>query len=284
MNGDPKKKILLVEDNDMFRDMVVEKVRAAGYSIDTLTSSATLNDVRDRKPDLLVIDIVAPKEIGLQFVEKIKKDEVLRNLPIVGVAKSEESILAAHARQIGIGAVIDKVIFQADDLLEKISRGLEDASGNVEKEVPKSNESPILSDGDTLGTVLLVEDDSLMREMFAGSLRAAGYVVTDVPDAETGLEELAAGRIPEVILLDLLLPGKSGFQFLAEIKRKEALAKIPVIVVSNLGGKGDIDRAMDLGAADFLIKANSTIDEIIKKTKEHIDKSRRTPTLPQSVL
>jgi DNA-binding response OmpR family regulator len=109
--------------------------------------------------------------------------------------------------------------------------------------------------------------------------------VNPAESAEMGFDILGKGGfVPDVILLDLLLPGKSGFDFLAEIKQNKTLETVPVVVVSNLGSKGDIDRAIDLGAAGFLVKANATIDEIIAKAKESMEKSKRAPKLPKSVV
>ena len=68
-----------------------------------------------------------------------------------------------------------------------------------------------------------------------------------------------------------------------EIKQDKSYRHIPVIVVSNLGSKGDIDHAIDLGAADFLVKANSTIDEIISKSEKFIEKGRKPPVIPKSL-
>jgi len=70
---------------------------------------------------------------------------------------------------------------------------------------------------------------------------------------------------PDIVLLDLILPGIDGFEVLAKIKEDEELSNIPVIILSNLGQRDDVDRGIKLGATDFLIKAHFTPSEIVEK-------------------
>ena len=280
-------KILIIEDNDIFRDMISLKIKDAGYTTAFLRSNATVEEIKKEQAWLLLINIVSPKEKGLQLIKEIREDSGIAEIPIIAIAKTEGSVLARHAQKHGVKYFVDRVIFDADELLEKVAlliNGEEDKNKkNGEEEVPQKVENFTEGDVGEFGHVLLIEDDSFMRNMFAQSLRDAGFSVDAALDALVG-EEMLKKHVPDVILLDLLLPGKSGFEFLAEIKRKTEYLSIPVIVVSNLGGKGDIDRALDLGAADFLVKANSTIDEIIAKAKAQVEKSKKEPILPKSIM
>jgi len=122
-------------------------------------------------------------------------------------------------------------------------------------------------------TILLVDDDLFMRELFARGLRDKGFLVDTVPCAEDGLNQIYKNT-PELILLDLLLPEKDGFCFLEEIKQKKSYKHIPVIILSNLGSQQHIKRAINSGAADFLIKSSFTIDEIISKVNDFIEKNK----------
>ncbi len=116
--------------------------------------------------------------------------------------------------------------------------------------------------------IFIVEDDEFLRSLNAKKLEDEGYevaVAIDGPSAITAIPENA----PDLIFLDLLLPGgKDGFDVLAAIKADEKTKNIPVIVFSNLGQKEDIKRARDLGAEDFLVKANFTLDDVVVKIKE----------------
>jgi len=82
------------------------------------------------------------------------------------------------------------------------------------------------------------------------------------------------GERPDLILLDLILPKKNGFEVLQEIKANPALADIPVVILSNLGQESDIKRGMELGAADFLVKMEYSIDAVANKIREYLVKDK----------
>jgi CheY-like chemotaxis protein len=110
--------------------------------------------------------------------------------------------------------------------------------------------------------VLLVEDDPFLQSLLAQRLAAKGYKLFS---AKEGVEALAIAEkeTPDVILLDILLPGMNGFEILEKLKANSATKSINVIMVSNLGQQSDIDKALQLGASKFFVKANVTPEEII---------------------
>jgi len=79
---------------------------------------------------------------------------------------------------------------------------------------------------------------------------------------------------PDIIMLDIILPGMNGFEILEKLKNDETVADIPVAFLSNLGQKEDIEKGNKLGAVDFIVKANHSLDEIVKRTEELIKKHR----------
>lgn len=113
-------------------------------------------------------------------------------------------------------------------------------------------------------TVLIVEDDQFLRSLAAKRLEKEGL---QVKDAEDGDKAIAAidGQKFDLILLDLLLPGTDGFAVLEKARQSANAKDTPIIVFSNLGEKADIERAKKLGANDFLVKANFTLDDIVGK-------------------
>jgi DNA-binding response OmpR family regulator len=114
--------------------------------------------------------------------------------------------------------------------------------------------------------ILIVEDDRFLRELIARKLRTEGYDIKEAIDGEEGVKR-AKEEKPDAILLDLILPGINGFEVLAKIKEDPATASIPVIILSNLGQREEIERGLKLGATDYLIKAHFTPGEIIEKIK-----------------
>ena len=119
--------------------------------------------------------------------------------------------------------------------------------------------------------VLVVEDDSLLQDMLAQQLSKDNWGVSYAKDGEKAIE-LARSEKPDIILLDLMLPGVSGYDILAQLKKDPELMRIPVIILSNLGQQEDMDKGLQLGAADFMIKSNFTLDEVSAKMKGLLEK------------
>ncbi len=115
--------------------------------------------------------------------------------------------------------------------------------------------------------ILIIEDDKFLRELISQKLMKEGYDVCEAIDGEEGIKQVQKEN-PDLILLDLILPGIDGFEVLSQIKKDPVLAKIPVIILSNLGQKEDIEKGINLGADDYLIKAHFTPNEIIEKIKD----------------
>jgi len=114
--------------------------------------------------------------------------------------------------------------------------------------------------------ILIIEDDKFLRELIVQKLIKEGYETTEAIDGEEGTKKVNEER-PDLVLLDLILPGIDGFEVLTRMKRDPALASVPVIILSNLGQKDDIERGLKLGVAGYLIKAHFTPGEIIEKIK-----------------
>jgi DNA-binding response OmpR family regulator len=114
--------------------------------------------------------------------------------------------------------------------------------------------------------ILIIEDDKFLRELISRKLTDEGYDITQAVDGEDGIKKVKEA-MPELILLDLILPSMDGFEVLSTIKGDDSISAIPVIILSNLGQKEEVEKGMNLGAADYLIKAHFTPGEIIEKIK-----------------
>ena len=114
--------------------------------------------------------------------------------------------------------------------------------------------------------ILIIEDDKFLRELIGQKLLKEGYDIVEAVDGEKGIKSIKDEK-PDLILLDLILPGMDGFEVLTKIKEDSKIAQIPVIILSNLGQKDDIEKGLKIGAVDYLIKAHFTPGEIIDKIK-----------------
>lgn len=104
-----------------------------------------------------------------------------------------------------------------------------------------------------MSTILVVEDTELLRRMYADSLMKDGYDVLTATDGLDAMEALRTDK-PDLILLDLIMPNMGGLEALARVKADPTLRSIPVLILSNLGQDEDIRKALELGAADYMIK------------------------------
>lgn len=124
--------------------------------------------------------------------------------------------------------------------------------------------------------VLIVEDDQFLRELSTKKLRKEGFQVELAIDGDEGWAKIQSMK-PDVVLLDIILPGIDGFEILTRVRGSEDLTvrEVPLILLSNLGQESDVAKGERLGADDYLIKANFTIDEIIEKIKSVLQKKKK---------
>lgn len=119
--------------------------------------------------------------------------------------------------------------------------------------------------------VLVVEDETFLVKIYTVKLKKEGFEVTIANDGEEAVR-MAAEVKPDLILLDLILPKMNGFEALEKMRANPDNKSTPVIVLSNLGQEEDIKRAEALGADDYLVKANFSIQDIVAKIHATLEK------------
>lgn len=119
--------------------------------------------------------------------------------------------------------------------------------------------------------ILIIEDNKLLADLLKDKLKKEGYNVWVSPHGKKGL---AAARkiMPDLILLDIVMPVMDGFEVMEKIQKDNDLVKIPIIIVSNSGQPVEIDKAVKLGARDWLIKAEFDPKEVVDKVIKQIGK------------
>jgi len=122
--------------------------------------------------------------------------------------------------------------------------------------------------------VLVAEDDKFLVKAFAVKLAKDGFDVIVAGNGNEAITEAKKNK-PDIILLDLIMPQKNGFDALYELKQDEETKDIPVIITSNLSQEIDIKRGKDLGADDYLVKSDTPIQEIIAKIKQVLAKRKK---------
>jgi DNA-binding response OmpR family regulator len=114
--------------------------------------------------------------------------------------------------------------------------------------------------------ILIVEDDKFLRRLIVRKLIQEGFDISEAVDGEEGIKKIKEEK-PDLVLLDLILPGIDGFGVLSRIKGDPDLAPIPVIILTNVDQKEDMEKGLKMGAVDYLIKAHLTPGEIVEKIK-----------------
>ncbi len=119
-----------------------------------------------------------------------------------------------------------------------------------------------------MAKILLVDDDKLMIRMYQGKFEDDGYIVETATNGEMGLARAFEFK-PDLILLDIMMPKVNGLEMLKKLKENKEIKKIPVVLLTNVGGsKEDVDQGLSLGAVAYLVKAHYDAKDVVKKVKE----------------
>jgi DNA-binding response OmpR family regulator len=118
--------------------------------------------------------------------------------------------------------------------------------------------------------VLLADDDRYLRRAAEARLRQQGFTVLTAADGEEALQ-VALAELPDIILLDLIMPKVQGFEVLRALKQAESTSAIPVIILSNLGQESDRAQCLESGAAAYFVKANLSLQELVRTVQATLD-------------
>ena len=281
-----KKRIIIVEDDAVLRDVLAEKLEKSGYTVETAEDGiVAMEKIHATKPDCVLLDILMPRKGGIEVLEDLHKDPVLSKIPVIIISNSGQPVEIQRAQELGAREFLIKAVFDPNEVLEKVRRVLAgetiespgewgvrtqnvSGTGVAERPVVESpvapQVAPVSTGGNDKKFILVIEDDKFLRELLVRKLASEGFDVLNAIDAEAAFTILAE-RKPNIILCDLILPGVDGFEILGRIKADPKIADVPVVILSNLGQKEDLEKAMALGAKDFMVKANFTLDEIVTK-------------------
>lgn len=271
-----QQRIILAEDDKLLGDILAEKLEKGGYIVDRAGDGIeALEKIRATNPSLLVLDILMPQKSGLEVLEEMHEDSALKNIPVIIISNAGQLKEIDRVRKLGARDFIIKTVFDPNEVLGRINKILEHpedrttdwvvrsqnitASGSISSKSMETTPTPKEKQH-----ILVVEDDKFLRELLVKKLGNDGFEVDSAVDGETAIQSLAK-KTPHIILLDLILPKVDGFGVLEHARKDAKTKETPIVIFSNLGEKADIDKAMGLGATDYMVKANFTLDEITTK-------------------
>jgi DNA-binding response OmpR family regulator len=255
------KNILIIEDDVFLGDVLDEKFRKEGYNVYLSRDGREgFAEMKKLKPDLVLLDIILPNMNGYEILEAKQKDEEIKKIPVIIISNSGQPVEINRALELGVKDYFIKAEFDPEEVVVKVRGFLQ--KGEESQEIASVNNTRV-STGALAGKKLLwVEDDSFLSEIMARKLSSEKCALMHTSNGEEALT-LLTKELPDIILLDILLPGMNGFELLEKIKANPKTKDIPVVMLSNLSQQSDIDKSKKLGAVKFLVKASMKLDEII---------------------
>jgi len=261
--SDKSEKILIIEGNVAFGNKLVESIKADGYPNVSLVKNGVdgLKSIYDTLPHLVLLDITLEGSSGYDILAKKQAEPLLAKIPVFLMSTQGVPINMRTVPKDSVAEFITALHAESIDIVSKIDNhfGHEPRSGAGAAVAPDSSAAGKMK-------LLWVEDDKLIGTILAKKLVTAGFDLFHAKNGEEALEALKTSK-PDAIVVDLLLPGMSGFEILQKIKMDPAFKDIPMMVLSNLSKPSDIEKARVLGAKKFLVKAATSLDQIVEEVK-----------------
>ena len=253
-----KEKILLaLNDSNLIR-AISEKLSKDGFDVNTvLNGNEIIPKLKSLKPDLLLIDVVFPDKSGYDILNEKSLDRDVTKIPVIIVSNSGEPIQMGKIPSTPmIRDYVIKAHVDPGEIVEKIEK----VFGRAKIVETQDVAVPVLNGK----KVLWAEDDKLLSKILSKKIEASGFTLLKANNGEETFKFLET-EVPDIIVLDILLPKMSGLDILQKIKTDDKFRNIPSIMLSNLNKQSDIDKAKVLGANKFMVKATVSLDEIISE-------------------
>ena len=241
----PGTTILVVDDDPVACELIGRSLEKDGFNVVTAPGGEDcLRLARQLQPAAVTLDVMMPEMDGWSVLRAFKADPELRHIPVIMLTMIDD-----RTRGYSLGAV---------DYLMK----------PVDREQLHKTLSRYRKDGDS-GTVLLVEDDLKNRDMMARTLEKAGWQVSEAGNGREALDHLAI-KLPDLILLDLMMPVMDGFSFLAEMRAKAEWQHIPVIVVTAKDLTPDDRQRLNGMVKQVLEKSPHTSEQLLEYLRDAV--------------
>ena len=264
-------KILAVDDEPMMLNIMETALSEQGYRVATASGGQeALDRVKEFFPDVILLDVILPDITGFDIAEKLKSDPATSGISIImvtGLGSIEDRVRGLES---GADDFLSKP-FNLDELLVRVRslaklKVLQDRIKKMETKCPdlQARETKVMP------LVLVVEDDERIVHICQNVLGASGYRIKSAANAEEALNTIQSER-PDLIILDLMLPGRDGLEFLSEIRKIEAVSRVPVIILTALGDLKTKIKGFYIGADDYLVKPVSSM-ELLARVRANLRK------------
>jgi CheY-like chemotaxis protein len=242
--------VLVVDDERGTRELIARGLEKEGFRILSAASGdEALRLAREKKPDVISLDVLMPGMDGWTVLRSLKADPITAPIPVVMVSMLDDRDIG-HA----LGA--------ADYLTKPVDR---------QKLVSALRR--FRRDG-TQRPVLVVEDDAPTREVMRRALERDGWAVSEADNGRRGLQNVAR-QVPDLILLDLMMPEMDGFEFVAELRKSESGRRIPVVVVTAKELSEEDRRRLNGQVRRVLHKGSFSREELSSELRRALESGRR---------
>ncbi len=250
-----KEKILLIESDSAFGEDLHNEFKKNGYNVSLCKNGVDgLNGIADMVPDLVILDTNLSDMGGYDLLSRKQQQQNLSSIPVFLINTQGTPIDMKNIPEGSVKDVFVSLHISPSDLVSKINSYLK-----YPAEAPTTT-------GVNKKKILWVEDDKLIGNILSKKLISSGFDLLHAKNGEEALDFLEK-TTPDAVVVDLLLPGMSGFDILQKMLMNERTKKIPSMVLSNLSKQSDIDKAKMLGAKKFLVKAAYSLDQIVAEIR-----------------
>jgi DNA-binding response OmpR family regulator len=253
-------KVLLALSDLNLAKVLSEELTKANFAVDIVVSGGdVIPKLKEAKSDILLIDTILPDENGYDVLSKKSLDKDVTKIPVIIISNSGAPV---HVGRIPSTPMVKDYIVKAHvDPLEVIEKIHKVFGRSMEEGTRKAEQI------DNGKKILWVEDDRLLSTILSKKLTASGYTLLKANDANSALTILET-ETPNLMILDIMLPGMNGLELLQRIKTYEKFKSVPVIILSNTSKPSYVESAKALGANRFLVKAAVSLDEIMIEVKK----------------
>lgn len=252
-------KILVIEQDKFFGDLITNKLKESGFeSLVVNSGTIALDQIRNYTPDLVILDMELASPDPISLLQQKHDDDTISPIPTIIISRSGDFAEVKDVIDLGVKDYLVKAQLNLDELIAKIKVHVKTADGSVAKGILKGR------------VVMWVEDDQFLSDLISRKLSSQECRLVYARTGEEALKTLETEK-PDIIILDLLLPGISGFDVLEKIKLDDRLKEIPVVILSNFSQNNEMDRAKKLGSKRFLIKASIVLDDLVREIKSVLD-------------
>lgn len=252
-------RILIIEDDTLLGETLSQTLEKNLYQVTWVKDRAQgLQNIIEIKPDLVLLHIGMPG--GFEVLEAKAKNATVRAIPLIVISNSGDPAEISRVLTLGVKDYLVKAQVTPEEVLEKVRSLLI----RTELDIPAPRALPsVLLKGKK---ILWVEDDVFLDDLIARRLaREECTLITCAKGKETF--GIAEKEMPDIIMLDILMPDLDGMEILSHLKAHEKTKHIPVIMFSNLDDKAKIEKSRALGAVGFFLKSSVNLDEIVNEIK-----------------